>query len=42
MKSVSVSFYARTSENKEVKLKQNPFVEVDLKSAKITTLICVN
>jgi adenylylsulfate kinase-like enzyme len=42
MKSISVSFYAKTSDNKEVKLEQNPFVEVYLKTPKETTLICVN
>ena len=42
MKSISVSFYAKTSNNKEVKLEQNPFVEVYLKTQKQSTLICVN
>jgi adenylylsulfate kinase-like enzyme len=42
MKSISVSFYAKTSDNKEVKLEQNPFVEVYLKTPKETTLICIN
>lgn len=42
MKSIPVSYYAKTSDNKEVKLKQNPFVEVYLKTPKQSTLICVN
>lgn len=42
MKSISVSYYAKTSDNTEVKLSQNPFVEVYLKTPKQTTLICVN
>lgn len=42
MKPISVSYYAKTSDNTEVKLSQNPFVEVYLNTPKQTTLICVN
>ncbi len=42
MKSISVSYYAKTSSNTEVKLSQNPFVEVYLNIPKQSTLICVN
>jgi hypothetical protein len=42
MKPIQVSYYAKTSDNTEVKLTQNPFVEVYLNKPKQSTLICVN
>lgn len=42
MKPISVSYYVKASDNTEVKLTQNPFVEVYLNIPKQTTLICVN
>lgn len=42
MKQISVSYYAKTSDNTEVKFTQNSFVEVYLKTQKQSTLICVN
>jgi hypothetical protein len=42
MKKIEVSYYAKTSNNTEVKLTQKPFVEVYLNTPRQLTLICVN